>query len=146
MNPLDLARLEKSLKNRWKTDYNWLGHKQNDVWDKQTNFIYNARSYGELTKLVSNLKEDMKHYALNRWYNFWSAMGVEQIFRSHKKVLPLHNQFDKQIDFFINNIPFDHKSTIFPKGFKHSLAYAKQNKEELMEWLYKNQSQEGRNT
>lgn len=33
---------------------------------------------------------------------------------------------------------------MFPTGFNKSFEYAKNNKKELIEWLYENQSQEGR--
>jgi len=33
---------------------------------------------------------------------------------------------------------------VFPKAFGKDYAYAKENKKELIEWLYNNQSQQGR--
>ncbi len=86
----------------------------------------------------------LKDYALNRWYNFWSAMAVEYMFTSHENVIANKNSFDKLMDFTINGIPFDHKTSVFPKGFNHSLQYAKENERELIQWLYDNQSQQGR--
>ena len=86
----------------------------------------------------------MQEYALNRWYNFWSAMAVEFLFASHLKVKPNKNVFDKLVDFQIDCISFDHKTTVFPVGFEKSYEYAKKNKEELIDWLYLNQSNEGR--
>lgn len=71
-------------------------------------------------------------------------MGVEFIFSNHRNVEPNKNHYDKLIDFKINGIPFDHKTSIFPRGFNKPLNYAFENKHELIEWLYLNQSQEGR--
>ena len=57
---------------------------------------------------------------------------------------PNYNQYDKLVDFRINEIPFDHKTSVFPKAYPKTLEEALENKEELIRWFYKNQSQEGR--
>ena len=44
----------------------------------------------------------------------------------------------------INKTPFDHKTTVFPKGFGHTLDYAINHEEELISWLYEHQSSQGR--
>jgi septum formation topological specificity factor MinE len=59
-------------------------------------------------------------------------------------VKPNYNQYDKLVDFRINEIPFDHKTSVFPKAYPKTLEEALENKEELIRWFYKNQSQEGR--
>jgi len=141
--------LEKELKKRLKIQYSW-GRKQTNVFDKQTNFIYKINSFDAvLLKIDQDFKNDtaydtIKNYALNRWFNFWSAKAVEQFFCEHKNVKPQPNLKDKFTDFYINNIPFDHKTTVFPKGFKKSVPYAISHKNELIEWLYTNQSQQQR--
>jgi len=140
---LDLIRLETELKNRLPYGYRW-GKKQDNSWDSQTNFIYKTYSVNKLIEKTNNLSNGLKDYAFNRWYNFWSAMAVEDIFCSHNNVAANLNRFDKLVDFKINNISFDHKTSIFPKGFNKSIDYAIQNKKELIQWLYDNQSQQGR--
>ena len=140
---MDLPRVETELKKRWQYPYKW-GRKQSDLWDKRTNFIYEIYNFETLLKKTASFDESLKNYALNRWYNFWSARAVEFIFSSHNNVVSNKNAYDKLVDFTINNVPFDHKTTIFPKGFNRSLTYAKRNKRELIKWLYINQSQQGR--
>ncbi len=140
---MDLTRLEKELKNRLVYPYSW-GRKQNDDWDKLTNFIYQTYSIKRLLERTKNLQEELKNYAMNRWFNFWSAQGVEYLFATHNNVNPNRNQYDKLVDFRINNIDFDHKTSVFPKGFKKNLNYALEHEAELIEWLYKNQSSQGR--
>ena len=49
-------------------------------------------------------------------YNHWSSILIEHIFKSHKSVLPTVGQI-KNVDFFINNIPFDLKVTYFPSEY-----------------------------
>ena len=146
---MDDVAIEKELIKRLKVEYSW-GRKQVDEFDKQTNFIYKINSFDSLlleieTKFKNNSQyNDLKNYALNRWFNFWSAKAVESIFCKHDKVNPHPDSYNKFTDFFINEIPFDHKTTVFPKGFKKSVPYAIAHKNEIIEWLYKNQSQQQR--
>jgi len=140
---MDLERVERELKKRWIVPYRW-GRRQSDEWDRRTNFIYTTYSFESLLRKSEGLNEDLKNYALNRWYNFWSAKAVEHIFASHPLVTPNKNRYDKLVDFTIDDIPFDHKTSIFPRGFDRGLEYAKKHKEELIYWLYENQSQQGR--
>ncbi|MHB1106190.1 MAG: hypothetical protein ACYCZ2_07495, partial [Lutibacter sp.] len=141
--------LEAALKKRTKLDYFW-GRKQDDKFDKQTNFIYKISSFELLLATIDYAfkinpqYDDLKNYALNRWFNFWPAKGVENIFLEHENVKPHLNSYNKFTDFYIQNIPFDHKTTVFPKGFGKSVPYAIQHKRELIAWLYKNQSQQQR--
>ena len=140
---MNLELLENALKKRWTHNYKW-GRKQSNEWDELTNFIYNTRTFSSLLEQIKHLDVNLQNYALNRWYNFWSAMGVEYIFSTHKIVVPNINRYDKLVDFKINNIPFDHITSVFPKGFGKPIGYAKKHKGEIIKWLYINQSQEGR--
>lgn len=143
MKPIDLEKLQTALRKRCELPYHWHQKQQND-WDTLTNFIYQCRSFELLQHHIKDWEAKRKDYALNRWLNFWSAKGVEQIFAQHQKVKTYPNEKSKTIDFFIENIPFDHKTTIFPKGFGHSLEQAQAQPQLLIDWLYQNQSQEGR--
>ncbi len=140
---MDLPRVEKELKNRLSYPYRW-GRKQSDDWDQQTNFIYTTYSMNMLIRKAEHFDDSLRDYAFNRWYNFWSAMAVENIFASHQSVVANKNAYDKLVDFKIENIPFDHKTSIFPKGFSQPYQYARKNEKELIQWLYDNQSQQGR--
>ena len=140
---INLELLENQLKKRLTLPYLW-GRKQTDEWDKETKFIYSTRSFSQLQKNICKLHLKLQNYALNRWLNYWSAKAIEQIFSYHEKITPHINKYDKEIDFFIGNIAFDHKTSVFPKGFTKGFDYALQNKRELIIWLYDKQSQEGR--
>jgi len=145
---MDLGVIENELKKRFQFPYHW-GQKQNDEMDRQTNFIYHTQELSPLIKHIqSEFSSKPNHheyfdYALNRWYNFWSAQAVEHIFCSHHNVTP-HAAKDKTKDFSINGITFDHKTSIFPKGFGKPIEYAASHKRELIHWLYNNQSQQQR--
>ena len=140
---MDLPRVERELKKRTACPYRW-GRKQSNMWDKETNFIYTTYSCDALLRKTHALDPALRDYALNRWYNFWSAMAVEDIFTAHDNVVAHTNSYDKLVDFSIDGVAFDHKTTVFPKGFGYDFAYAKAHPRKLIEWLYQNQSQEGR--
>lgn len=146
---MDYSTLEDELKKRTYFQYSW-GRKQLNEFDKQTNFIYKTTFFESLlekieTKFKDNSQyNDLKNYTLNRWFNFWSAKGIETIFCENQNVKSHPDSYNKFTDFFIEEIPFDHKTTVFPKGFKKSIPYAIAHKNELIEWLYKNQSQQQR--
>ena len=123
--------------------YKW-GMRQSDVLDAKTNFIYSTKSFSELEEKTNNFDQNLKNYAYNRWLNFWSAVGVEQIFCRHQGIEPNLNYKDKLVDFNINGICFDHKTSVFPQNYPNDLAYAMQHKAALINWLYANQSQQGR--
>jgi hypothetical protein len=141
--------LEKELKKRLDFPYIW-GRKQTDTFDNSTNFIYKTPSFDTLlNKIDFNFINEtnyaaLKNYTLNRWFNFWSAKAIETIFCEHKNVIAHKNSKDKYTDFYISNIPFDHKTTVFPKGFNKSVPYAIDHKRELITWFYNNQSQQKR--
>lgn len=140
---MDLEKVEIELRKRLNYPYHW-GRQQSDAFDSETNFIYSTQNFDILLQKTSKMPQDLRDYALNRWYNFWSAMTVEHIFTSHKNVFPNKNSRDKLIDFSIDGLAFDHKTSRFPKAYTSSLAYAIENKKELIEWFYEHQSQQGR--
>ena len=146
---MDYQLFEKELKKRLDSPYVW-GRKQTDDFDNQTNFIYKTFLFKDLlNEIESNFSNnsqffELKNYALNRWFNFWSANAVETIFCEEINVTAHKNLKDKYTDFYISTIPFDHKTTVFPKGFAKSVPYAIEHKRELIEWLFKNQSSQKR--
>ncbi|MBN2572347.1 MAG: hypothetical protein JXA68_09490 [Ignavibacteriales bacterium] len=146
---LILQNIENELKKRLVYPYTW-GKKQNNGDDRLTNFIYDINSF---EKLLSEIDIRFKNkpnynylfnYALNRWYNYWSARAVESIFCSLPNVIPAKDEKDRLVDFSIRGINFDHKTSVFPRKYPRNYDYAKQHSKDLCEWLYKNQSQEGR--
>lgn len=146
---VDLKLLEVELKKRWTAEYSW-GRRQADIWDLQTNFIYKISSFDDLlnriyTEFNTHTKfEDLRNYALNRWYNFQSAMAVEFIFNNHPRVRKVKNDKDREKDFYIDGVPFDHKTSVFPKSFGREVEFAQQNPRDLIKWLYINQSKQQR--
>ena len=146
---MNLIQVETELKKRLTYPYKW-GRKQNDQFDKLTNFVYHISLFddviSEINKRFKNDKEhqNISNYALNRWYNFWSAQAVEKIFCSLPNVKPALDEKDRLVDFIIDGVTFDHKTSIFPKNFPYPINEAIKRTDELINWLYKNQSQQQR--
>jgi len=150
MNALDLENIEKELKKRHQYPYKWF-RKQNDEWDRYTRFIYQISNWELLIQKIAIVAESQQldkdqvfQYAAIRWYNFWSAKAVEQIFTEVDAVEPVAEAKDFEKDFYFFGIPFDHKTSVFPKQFGKTYEYAQSHKAELIEWLYKNQSTQKR--
>lgn len=145
-----MTHIETQLKNRLQYPYKW-GKKQNDHWDDYTNFIYDYADWDAVVQAMKAIinaygldQHELFNYAANRWYNFWSAMAAEQIFSEVEGVVPALNEKNRLIDFSLFGINFDHKTSVFPKGFKETMGYAQNHEEELLYWLYRNQSQQQR--
>lgn len=150
MNKSALINIENELKKRHSYPYKWY-RKQNDEWDGYTKFIYQISKWDNLVQKIALLAESQnlnKHhifqYTSNRWYNFWSAKAVEQIFIEIEGINAAINPYDSEKDFHLFGIPFDHKTSVYPKQFGKSFQYAESHKAELIEWLYKNQSTQKR--
>lgn len=96
-------------------NYVWGGDYQNSL-DKYliSRYIKTNKSFNKLLlKLEKEINGVVSNYVFNSWYNHWSSILIEHIFKSHNIVLPTVGQI-KGVDFFINDIPFDLKVTYLP--------------------------------
>ncbi len=116
--------------------FDWGGDYQNSL-DKYlvTRYVKALKSYDTLiSKFETEINVAVQGYVLNSWYNHWSSILIEHIFKSHSIVLQTVGQI-KNVDFFINNIPFDLKVTYLPneyikikrkeKGYPVEITYLK---------------------
>ena len=121
--------------------FDWGGDYQNSL-DKYlvSNYVKVHKSFDILiSKFETEINVAVQGYVLNSWYNHWSSILIEHIFKSHSTVLPTVGQI-KSVDFFINNIPFDLKVTYLPaeyikdkrkeKGYPVELTFLKKKAEE----------------
>ena len=122
--------------------FEWGGDNKNSL-DKYliSHYVKTIKSYDLLnSKFETEINHAVKGYVLNSWYNHWSSILIEHIFKSHSRVLPTVGQI-KYVDFFINNIPYDLKVTYFPaeylklkrkeKGLPVELTYLKSKAKEM---------------
>lgn len=92
-----------------------------------------------MSKFETEINPAVQGYVLNSWYNYWSSILIENIFKSHSSVLPTVGQI-KSVDFFVGDIPFDMKVTYLPaefikqkrkeKGYPVELTFLKQKAKE----------------
>jgi hypothetical protein len=99
-------------------NFNWGGFYQNAV--EQTivnNYVKKIADYDELlSRIETDLNPRLKGYILCSWYNHWTSIIIEDIFKDHPTILPTIGLV-KKVDFFWNDFPFDLKVTYFPDGF-----------------------------
>jgi hypothetical protein len=99
-------------------EFNWGGLHQNSL-EKTIvdNYVKKITSYDTLSEKIDNeLQNSLRGYVLCSWYNHWTSIIIEDVFRDHPRVVPAIGQV-KKIDFFIDDVPFDLKVTYFPEGF-----------------------------
>ena len=118
---------------------------QKDYLDAQTKFIYTADTIDEIRQHSTTNNVDF-NYALHRWYNFNCAKIHEEFFILNGAT-KADDPYHKTIDFYLLDTPFDLKTTVFPKAIKDKSNYDLNNrigKNNLIMWMYENQSKEGR--
>ena len=97
--------------------FDWGGIHKNDINNYLLKYIKKITNYDNLLEKVENeILHSLKGFVLCSWYNNWTSIIIEDIFKDHERVLPTVGLI-KQVDFFIDDIPFDLKVTYFPKGF-----------------------------
>ncbi|MEI7538522.1 MAG: hypothetical protein WCJ76_14980 [Comamonadaceae bacterium] len=141
-----LFTYQRELRKRLDIPYIWPS-RQNDTDDQTTDFIYRCASFDQAhAEAVRRFGTGASryYYALNRWYNFTSARAVEAIFARHPRVIAERDTYHKLVDFRLDGIPFDHKTTVWPKAWKGDLDACMQSPQPLLTWLYANQSRERR--
>ncbi|MDR0340857.1 MAG: hypothetical protein LBH55_01115 [Mycoplasmataceae bacterium] len=124
--------------------------------DNITKSIYLIKSFDEIEKIYNNLIADQYNiddaknifnYIIHRCYNFNCSKICEDYFLKYGANNE-SNDKDKTIDFYLYNIPFDLKVTVFPqKLFNERYSYdltSREGKNKLIQWMYANQSTEKR--
>ncbi|TXM67684.1 hypothetical protein [Methylobacterium sp. WL120] len=99
-------------------EFNWGGLHQNSL-DKTivNNYVKKVLSYDQLNSHIEDeLLTSMRGYVRCSWYNHWTSIIIEDIFKEHSAVLPAVGLV-KKIDFFVRSVPFDLKVTYLPEGF-----------------------------
>lgn len=80
-------------------------------------YVKKIRSYDELSdKIDGELQSSLRGYVLCSWYNHWTSIIIEDVFRDHPATLPAVGQV-KKVDFFLRDVPFDLKVTYLPEQY-----------------------------
>lgn len=96
----------------------WGGIYQNNL-EKSIvdNYIKKIKDFDLLNKKIENeIHASMRGYVQSSWFNHWTSILIEDIFKDHKNVIPTIGLI-KKVDFFVSNVPFDLKVTYFPEGY-----------------------------
>ena len=116
---LDVLDTEKLVSELYRLkSFDWGGDYQNSL-DKYlvSRYVKVLQSYDSLvSKFETEISAAVQGYVLNSWYNHWSSILIEHLFKGHKEVLPAVGQI-KHVDFFIRNVPFDLKVTYLPAEY-----------------------------
>lgn len=115
---------------------------QNDEMDSKTNFIYDCGNYIEVIMLADHYWVSYE-YALCRWYNFATSKQCEEIFCKYGAV-PEENEKNHDIDFYINDVPFDLKLTVLSSKYPWPKPIGRLDKNRYIQWLRENASKESR--
>jgi len=79
------------------------------------NYVKKIQSFERINEEIEgSLLSSLRGYTLNSWYNHWTSIIIEDLFKDNEIVLPTVGLV-KKIDFFINDVPFDLKVTYFPE-------------------------------
>ncbi len=98
--------------------FEWGGLHQNSLETTIVdNYVKKITSFDVLCNEIENgLHDSMRAYVLASWYNHWSSIIIEDVFKDNEKVIPAVGLI-KKIDFFVNDKPFDLKVTYLPEGY-----------------------------
>ena len=99
-------------------EFNWGGLHQNSL-EKTIvdNYIKKITKYDGLCTAIENeLLTSLRGYVICSWYNHWTSILIEDLFKDHQNVLPAVGLV-KKIDFFVKDVPFDLKVTYLPEGY-----------------------------
>ena len=102
------------------THFHWGGGFRNSL-DKAIVSRYvkteNIIPFDQLERICDGeLREMSRGYLLNSWYNYWSSVLIENLFRRNPDVLPALGKI-KNVDFFVDDFPFDLKVTHIPNEY-----------------------------
>lgn len=111
--------------------FKWGGDQTNSL-DKYlvSHYVKTISSYDILQSKFQEIGEVSYGYVISSWYNHWTSILIESVFKSHPHVIPTVGQV-KGVDFFINNYPFDLKVTHLPREFVKEIMTNKGYKSEL---------------
>ena len=117
---------------------------QNNFNDSRSRFIYIVKTVDEVIAL-SKARGISHQYALHRWYNFNTSIYCEKLFLEFGATKEA-NEKNKEVDIYINGVPFDVKVSVYPKALENHPydLTTREGKNAMIRWLYEHQSQQGR--
>jgi hypothetical protein len=98
--------------------FRWSAGNNNDLGKSLIEkYVKHNASYDYLiNELDKGIATHVKDYLVCTWYNHWTSILIENIFKSSRNVVSAIGRV-KSVDFFIDDIPFDLKVTHLPQNF-----------------------------
>ena len=99
-------------------EFDWGGLHQNNL-EKNIvdNYVKKISDYNRICQAIDEkLFPSLRSYTLCSWYNHWTSIIIEDVISDHKDVIPAIGKI-KQIDFFLQDVPYDLKVTRFPEEY-----------------------------
>lgn len=94
-------------------------------------YVKKIRDFSALNESVDNkLLNSMRGYVQCSWYNHWTSILIEDIFKDQPGVIPALGLV-KKVDLFIDDVPFDLKVTYLPEQFVKEYRKSKKLKPEV---------------
>ena len=115
---------------------------QKDSKDKDTGFIYYCKNISQVIDLAMSNEVDIA-YSVHRWFNFVTSKMAEELFEQFG-AKPEKDPKNHEIDFYLKDIAFDLKLTTMPQISDQNTLKTRKERNDLIKWLYKNQSQQSR--
>ncbi len=114
-------QIENITSNLYKvTNFQWGGDWRNSLDKWLVTQYVKTDSIIAYDALLSSCQNEVSaaagNYVISSWYNYWSSVLIEGIFREHQKVVGAPGKI-KNVDFFVENYPFDLKVTYLPQEF-----------------------------
>jgi hypothetical protein len=133
---MELIKLQEELRKRCILPVKW-NYRYNRTLEPQIKFLYEITSFEKVLRELQKLDSATQQYGMNRWYNFWSHQGIQQIFTDDERCKPVLNKFGDVDKIGLETILFRVKSLVYPYQFARTLRYAILHQEELLYWLYR---------
>lgn len=125
-------------------NFDWGGDYQNSLDKYLVSRYVKVEPFLPYDTLISKFEKEVKvavqGYVLNSWYNYLTTVLIEHIFKTHSSVLPTVGKI-KNVDFFIDNVPFDLKVTYLPDEYikdKRKEKYSKKAHKVALEYATTN--------
>lgn len=98
--------------------FDWGGLHQNSLETTIVdNYVKKINSFDFLNECIEKqLFNSLRGYVQCSWYNHWTSILIEDIFKDQERVTPAVGLI-KKVDFFIDDQPYDLKITYLPEQF-----------------------------
>jgi hypothetical protein len=132
---------EIQLKKRLDPKFSW-GKRRVAIWDDLTHFVLQYELFDEVIESLAmefathSKFEEIRNYALNRWYNFYAQKTIESIFFKHPMVRKVTRDQSEDIDIYVQGNNFRTEIVELPESYKPEFEQSLEGRKKLIKGLY----------